>query len=61
MDHVVTSLIEVFKFETSKCISIMIEAHEKGVALCKIEPMEHAELHCEQLQALFLTSTIEPE
>jgi len=61
MDHVVISLIKVFKFEINKCISIMAEAHETGVALCKIEPMEHAELHCEQLQALFLISTIEPE
>ena len=61
MDHVVMSLVQVFKFEINECIAIMLEAHEEGVALCKIEPLEHAELHSEQLQSLSLVSTIEPE
>jgi len=61
MEHVIESIIEVFSFEFEKAIQIMTEAHETGVALCKIEPLELAELHKEQLQALSLTATIEPE
>jgi len=61
MDTVVRALIETFKFEIPEAAAIMMEAHESGVALCKVEPMEVAELHRDQLQAFGLTSTIEPE
>ena len=61
MDHVVEALRRVFQFSPQQCIAIMLEAHHSGVALCKTEPMEHAELHQEQLQAFSLTATIEPE
>jgi ATP-dependent Clp protease adaptor protein ClpS len=61
MMHVVSALRQVFGFSPQQCIAIMLEAHNSGVALCKTEPMEHAELHQEQMQALSLTSTIEPE
>ena len=61
MDHVVASLQEVFKFEIKECVDIMLEAHKTGCALCKIEPMELAELHRDMLQACELVATIEPE
>ncbi len=61
MIYVCKSLQEVFGFEKEQCIQIMLEAHETGCALCKIEPLETAELHQEQLQAFGLTATIEPE
>ena len=61
MDHVIASLHEVFKFEFEECFKITMEAHNNNLALCKVEPMEHAELHCEQLQSFSLTATIEPE
>jgi ATP-dependent Clp protease adaptor protein ClpS len=61
MDHVIKALLEVFKFELQACIKIMMDAHETGVALAKIEPLETAELHQNQLQAFGLTATIEPE
>ncbi len=61
MDHVVHSLMQVFKFERRQCERIMLEAHHQGVALCVVEPLEQAELHCDQLIALSLTATIEPE
>ena len=61
MGHVVLSLRKVFQFSPQQCVSVMLEAHNSGVALCRTEPLEHAELHQEQLQALSLVSTIEPE
>jgi ATP-dependent Clp protease adaptor protein ClpS len=61
MDHVVKSLMRVFKFERSVCEGIMIEAHSNGVALCVVEPFEQAELHRDQLTSFSLIATIEPE
>ncbi len=61
MDHVVFTLLLVFRFAPADAIRIMQEAHETGVALCRIEPLETAEFHRDQLQAASLTATIEPE
>lgn len=61
MDHVVSALIRVFKFEKEECERIMWEAHHNGLALCAVEPLEQAELHRDQLQSFSLTATIEPE
>jgi len=61
MDHVVRSLMRVFRFGLPECERIMLEGHQKGVALCIVEPLEQAELHRDQLAALSLTATIEPE
>ena len=59
--HVVRSLMRVFKFERHECERIMVEAHNTGLALCTIEPLEQAELHRDQLQAFSLVATIEAE
>jgi ATP-dependent Clp protease adaptor protein ClpS len=61
MDHVVRSLMRVFGFGLSESERIMLEAHQKGVALCIIEPLEQAEFHRDRLAALSLTATIEAE
>ncbi len=61
MDHVVAALERVFRFGRAECERIMLEAHRQGVALCTIEPLEQAELHRDQLIALSLIATIEPE
>ena len=61
MMHVSNAIQEVFHFDCDKANSIMMEAHNEGVALCKIEPLEPAEFHQEQLQSFGLVSTIEPE
>lgn len=61
MEHVVKSLHKVFRFDEQECIRIMIEAHDNGLALCTVEPLEQAELHRDQLLALSLVATIEPE
>jgi ATP-dependent Clp protease adaptor protein ClpS len=61
MEHVVNALMQVFKFTRQVCGRIMIEAHQNGVALCTIEPIEQAEHHRDQLVSLSLIATIEPE
>jgi ATP-dependent Clp protease adapter protein ClpS len=61
MDHVVNALMRVFKFERPECEKIMLEAHQRGVALCIVEPLEQAEFHRDQLQSFSLTATIEAE
>jgi ATP-dependent Clp protease adaptor protein ClpS len=44
-----------------KAISIMMEAHNNGMALVIICEQEHAEFYCETLQSHGLISSIEPE
>ena len=61
MDHVIAVLRKVFKFGHEECERIMLEAHQNGVALCTIEPLEQAELHRDQLQSFSLIASIEPE
>jgi len=61
MEHVIKALMRVFKFELSVCERIMMEAHQNGMALCTVEPMEKAEHHRDQLSSFSLISTIEPE
>ncbi len=59
MDHVVRSLMKVFRFEKAESERIMLEAHRNGVALCVIEPLEQAELHRDQLRSCSLTASLE--
>ena len=61
MDHVVRTLMRVFRFGQSECERIMLEAHRNGMALCTIEPLEQAELHRDQLRSSSLVATIEPK
>lgn len=61
MDHVVKTLRTVFRFDLEECVRIMIEAHDHGIALCVVEPLEQAELHRDQLISFSLVATIEPE
>jgi ATP-dependent Clp protease adaptor protein ClpS len=61
MVHVIKALTKVFNFELSVCERIMIEAHQNGIALCTVEPLEQAEHHRDQLISYSLISTIEPE
>ena len=61
MEHVVKALKQVFKFELRVCERIMMEAHQNGMALCTVEPMEKAEHHRDQLNSFSLIATIEPE
>ncbi len=61
MEHVLKALRKVFNFEEQECVRIMIEAHQNGLALCIVEPLEQAEHHRDQLLSLSLVATIEPE
>jgi ATP-dependent Clp protease adaptor protein ClpS len=61
MDHVVRTLMRVFRFQQSECERIMLKAHRNGMALCAIEILEQAELHRDQLRSSSLIATIEPE
>jgi ATP-dependent Clp protease adaptor protein ClpS len=61
MEHVIMALKRVFKFELRVCERIMMEAHQNGIALCAVEPLEKAEHHRDQLNSFSLISTIEPE
>jgi ATP-dependent Clp protease adaptor protein ClpS len=61
MEHVIKALMRVFKFELRACEQIMMEAHQNGIALCIVEPLEKAEHHRDQLISYSLISTIELE
>ena len=61
MEHVLKALQQVFKFDLEECARIMLEAHNNGMALCTVEPLEQAELHRDQLISFSLVATIEPE
>ena len=61
MDHVIKSLMRVFQFKQDVCGRIMIEAHNNGMALCIVEPLEQAEHHRDRLLSFSLIVTIEPE
>lgn len=60
MEHVVKTLMKVFRFGQPESERIMLEAHRSGVALCTIEPLEQAELHRDQLRSFSLIASIEP-
>ena len=61
MEDVIKALTGVFNFELRMCERIMMEAHQNGVALCTVEPLEKAEHHRDQLVSFSLISTIEPD
>lgn len=55
MDFVVWVLMDVFKKKLVEAAGIMVEAHERDVALIVIETREQAELHDEQTRSLART------
>jgi ATP-dependent Clp protease adaptor protein ClpS len=61
MDHVVSALMRVFRFDRTRSEQIMLEAHHQGVAVCTVEPLEQAEFHRDQLLSFSLIATIEQE
>ena len=67
MGFVIHVLTEIFRLQIPKAYEIMMEAHETGVSLVIVEPLEQAEFHVDQSRSLSrarhfpLTFTIEPE
>jgi ATP-dependent Clp protease adaptor protein ClpS len=61
-DYVVVCLIKtVNTLSPEKAVAIMWEAHNTGIGLVTVVPLEMAEFYCEMLKEYGLTSTIEPE
>jgi len=62
MEYVVEVLLKTVSSLTEpQAVSIMMEAHNNGIALVIVCALEHAEFYCENLKNYGLTSTIEPE
>lgn len=61
MEHVIVSLVKVFRISVVEATTLMLEAHKGGTALCRVEPYEPAEFHRDQMQSLGLVASIEPE
>lgn len=62
MEYVVEVLLKTVSSLTEpQAVSIMMEAHNNGIALVIVCALEHAEFYCENLKLNGLTSTIEPE
>lgn len=62
MEYVVQVLLTTVPNLTQpQAVSIMMEAHNSGIALVISCAQEHAEFYCETLKNHGLTSTIEPE
>ena len=62
MEHVVQVLMKTVPSVTQpQAVSIMMEAHNSGMALVITCAQEHAEFYCETLKTHGLISTIEPD
>ena len=62
MEYVVQVLMQTIPSLTQpQAVSIMMEAHQSGIALVITCAQEHAEFYCETLKNQGLTSTIEPD
>ncbi len=62
MEYVVQVLMKTVPSLTQpQAVSIMMEAHNSGIALVITCALEHAEFYCENLKNQGLTSTIEPD
>jgi ATP-dependent Clp protease adaptor protein ClpS len=51
MDHVVNVLGKVFGYAVEKCVTIMLEAHEKGRAVAWTGSLEVAEFKADQIHS----------
>ena len=60
MEYVVAVLLKTVPMSEPQAVSIMMEAHQNGLALVITCAFEHAEFYCEGLKTHGLTSTIEP-
>ena len=62
MEYVVQVLMTTVPSITQpQAVSIMMEAHNSGLALVITCALEHAEFYCETLKSHGLSSTIEPD
>ena len=62
MGYVITSLIKaVPQLSNEQAGEIMEEAHQTGVALVLMAPLEHAEMYCDRIKSFGLVSSIEKD
>ena len=62
MDYVITSLIKaVPQLSNQQAADIMEEAHQTGVAIVLMAPLEHAEMYCDRIKSFGLVSSIEKD
>lgn len=62
MEYVAQVLMQtVASITQPQAVSIMMEAHNNGIALVIVCAQEHAEFYCETLKNHGLHSTIEPD
>lgn len=62
MHHVVSSVLKsVPQLSREEAVSIMEEAHQKGLAVVIVCPLEHAEMYRDRLQSFGLIATIEAD
>lgn len=62
MDHVVSSLLKsVPQLSREQADEIMFEAHERGVALVLVCPLEHAEMYVDRLRSFGLVASLEKD
>lgn len=60
MDFVVRALTELAHLNQTRAVSVMLEAHTRGVALVLVTHKERAELYRDQFKTKRLMVTIEP-
>jgi ATP-dependent Clp protease adapter protein ClpS len=61
MDHVVGTLMSMFKMTVNKANEIMEEAYINGAAVIDIFPQERAEMYRGMLEEMGLKARIEPD
>jgi ATP-dependent Clp protease adaptor protein ClpS len=62
MDYVVTSLIKaVPQLSKAQADDIMAEAHQTGVSIVLLAPLEHAEMYRDRIQSFGLVASIEKD
>ena len=62
MHYVVQAILKsVPQLGQDRAAEIMEEAHQQGVAIVIVCPLEHAEMYCDRLKSCGLTASIEAD
>jgi ATP-dependent Clp protease adaptor protein ClpS len=62
MEHVVDAVMKsVPQLGSDAAVAITLEAHQQGVAVVIVCPLEHAEMYRDRLTSFGLTATIEAD
>jgi ATP-dependent Clp protease adaptor protein ClpS len=62
MHYVVNAILKsVPQLSQEQALQIMEEAHQQGMAVVIVCPLEHAEMYCDRLKSCGLTASIEQD